>query len=349
MAKPRIFVSSTYYDLKHLRSALESFIDRLGFEPVLSEKGSIPYAPDMALDESCYHEARQADIMVLIIGGRYGSEKSAAFEKEASDFYSHYDSITREEFRSAEASGVPLYILVERGVYAEYQTYLKNRESTSVRYAHVDSVNIFQMVQEILALKRNNPVFAFDRYHEMEAWLREQWAGLFQELLQRRSSQEQLTSLSAQVSQLSESNKTLKAYLESLMRHVSPEDSKTVIDAESKRLDELRKNRVIEDNNFTKFLLKYTELDLIQIAAALSEAKTINSLLKSISWSINESMPEDIGGEAAVSIIYRLLQDQPEYALSDVNDARSKLGLAPLKWGVRRKKSEIEAISITKG
>jgi hypothetical protein len=205
------------------------------------------------------------------------------------------------------------------------------------------------MVQEILALKRNNPVFAFDRYHEMEAWLREQWAGLFQELLQRRSSQEQLTSLSAQVSQLSESNKTLKANLESLMRHVSPEDSKTVIDAESKRLDELRKNQVIEDNNFTKFLLKYTELDLIQIAAALSEAKTINSLFKSISSSINESMPEDIGGEAAVRVIYRLLQDQPEYALSDVNDARSKLGLAPLKWGVRRKKSEIEAISITKG
>ena len=27
MAKPRVFVSSTYYDLKHLRSALESFIE----------------------------------------------------------------------------------------------------------------------------------------------------------------------------------------------------------------------------------------------------------------------------------------------------------------------------------
>jgi hypothetical protein len=36
MAKPRVFVSSTYYDLKHLRSAIEAFIDSLGYEPILS-------------------------------------------------------------------------------------------------------------------------------------------------------------------------------------------------------------------------------------------------------------------------------------------------------------------------
>ena len=47
MAKPRVFVSSTYYDLKHLRSSLENFVESLGFEPVLSEKGDIAYAPDV--------------------------------------------------------------------------------------------------------------------------------------------------------------------------------------------------------------------------------------------------------------------------------------------------------------
>ncbi|MFN9804772.1 MAG: DUF4062 domain-containing protein [Bacteroidota bacterium] len=342
MARPRIFVSSTYYDLKHLRSALEGFIDGLGFEPVLSEKGNIAYAPDLALDESCYREARQADIMVLIIGGRYGSEKSGTSDKESSDFYSRYDSITREEFRSAEASGVPLYILIERGVQAEYQTYLKNRESTGVRYAHVDSVNIFQMIQEILGLKRNNPVFAFDRYHEIEAWLREQWAGLFQELLQRRSSQEQLTSLSAQVSQLRESNKTLKAYLESLMRHVSPEESETVIDAESKRLNELNKYRAIEDNGFVMFL-GGAGLDLIQIGVSLSEAKTVVSLFKTIRPHIDETSTRSI------EILDEILMRQPDYALRDINDARNRLGLAPLKWGVRQKKPDIVADILGEG
>jgi hypothetical protein len=342
MARPRIFVSSTYYDLKHLRSALEGFIDGLGFEPVLSEKGNIAYAPDLALDESCYREARQADIMVLIIGGRYGSEKSGTSDKESSDFYSRYDSITREEFRSAEASGVPLYILIERGVHAEYQTYLKNRESQGVRYAHVDSVNIFQMIQEIFGLKRNNPVFAFDRYHEIEAWLREQWAGLFQELLQRRSSQEQLTSLSAQVSQLRESNKTLKAYLESLMRHVSPEESETVIDAESKRLNELTKYRAIEHNDFVTFLGD-AGLDLIQIGASMSEAKTIVSLFKTIRPHIDETSARSI------EILDEILMSQPDYALRDINDARNRLGLAPLKWGVRQKKPELAANILGEG
>ena len=32
MAKPRVFISSTYYDLKHLRSAFETFLEQFGFE-----------------------------------------------------------------------------------------------------------------------------------------------------------------------------------------------------------------------------------------------------------------------------------------------------------------------------
>lgn len=38
MAKPRVFISSTFYDLKQVRSSLETFVRDLGFDPVLSEK-----------------------------------------------------------------------------------------------------------------------------------------------------------------------------------------------------------------------------------------------------------------------------------------------------------------------
>ncbi|MDD2778201.1 MAG: DUF4062 domain-containing protein, partial [Methanocellales archaeon] len=81
MAKPKVFVSSTYYDLKHLRSSLENFIESLGFEAILSEKGNIAFTPDIPLDESCYREAGNADIFVIIIGGRYGSEASREQKK----------------------------------------------------------------------------------------------------------------------------------------------------------------------------------------------------------------------------------------------------------------------------
>jgi hypothetical protein len=70
MTKPSIFISSTFYDLKHIRSSLESFIDRLGYESIMSEKGNIAYIHDISLDESCYREAKKCDIFVLIIGGR---------------------------------------------------------------------------------------------------------------------------------------------------------------------------------------------------------------------------------------------------------------------------------------
>jgi hypothetical protein len=38
MAKPRVFVSSTYYDLKHIRASLELFIESLGFEAIFPRK-----------------------------------------------------------------------------------------------------------------------------------------------------------------------------------------------------------------------------------------------------------------------------------------------------------------------
>src|ERR1041385_7228050 len=168
----------------------------------------------MPLDESCYREVGTADIFLLIIGGRYGSEASGSRSDVHREFYDRYNSVTREEYRAAVERGIPVYVLVEKSVYVEYETYLKNRKNVSVEYAHVESVNVFELIESILMQPRNNPVQQFERYAEIEQWLREQWAGLFRELLQRMQTQAQLASLQAQVTQLAEVNKTLKTYLE---------------------------------------------------------------------------------------------------------------------------------------
>ncbi len=76
MAKPRIFVSSTYYDLKHIRNSLEAFIEGFGYEPVLFESGDIPFRHNAPMDESCYSEISNCNMLVLIIGGRVGSPAS---------------------------------------------------------------------------------------------------------------------------------------------------------------------------------------------------------------------------------------------------------------------------------
>lgn len=43
MARPRIFISSTYYDLKYIRGGLEAFVRQMGYDPILFEKGDIPF------------------------------------------------------------------------------------------------------------------------------------------------------------------------------------------------------------------------------------------------------------------------------------------------------------------
>ena len=51
MARPRVFISSTYYDLKYIRGGLEAFVRQTGYDPVLFEKGDIPFHHDTLLEK----------------------------------------------------------------------------------------------------------------------------------------------------------------------------------------------------------------------------------------------------------------------------------------------------------
>jgi hypothetical protein len=64
MVKPRVFVSSTYYDLKHIRNSLKSFIDSFGYEAVLFEYGDIPYDHQLTVAECCILEVAKCDILL---------------------------------------------------------------------------------------------------------------------------------------------------------------------------------------------------------------------------------------------------------------------------------------------
>lgn len=242
MAKPRVFISSTFYDLKHIRSSLEQFVENLGYDAVLSEKGAIAYDPDLPLDESCYREVENSDIFVLIIGGRYGSHASGEDEAPSEDFFDRYASITKREYESAVKRDIPIYILVDRAVHTEYETFRKNRGKQDITYAHVDSVNVFLLIDDILSQARNNPIHQFDRHTEIATWLREQWGGLFKEMLSRRAGQQKLASLADQVSGLAEISTTLKTYLEVVVSNVSERDeAKKLIDTEEERLVESKR------------------------------------------------------------------------------------------------------------
>jgi hypothetical protein len=333
MPKPRIFVRSTYYDLKHIRASLDLFIDSFGYESVLSEKGDIAYTHDRPLDESCYREAENSDIFVLIVGGRYGSEASSSTTSIKGHFYERYESITKKEFESAITKDIPVYILIEKGVHSEYRTFLKNKDKQDINYAHVDSVNIFRFIDEVLSLPRNNPVQSFEKFDEAESWLRDQWAGLFREMLRRQSQQQQMTGLAVQVAELKETNETLRRYLEAVMTGATPKESTKLIESEEKRLEEVRMIERFRLNKWVDYILRSrsSPLAIEEILAATRSASSIEEYFDQVCGTDLERAKK----------LYQILVDRSG-AQCDFNLAREIAGASPFQFGSDSQQTMVE-------
>lgn len=172
MSRPRIFISSTYYDFKTIRDDLDRFVTSLGYEPVRHEMGHISYGREDKPELYAYREIEYCDVLISVIGGRYGSPASA----------SEY-SITQEELRKARENGKQVYIFVDRAVHAEYDFYRANKNVPNIKFMHVTDVRIYTFLEEIYALPNGNPIFPFGTGNDIITILREQWAGLFQRLL----------------------------------------------------------------------------------------------------------------------------------------------------------------------
>lgn len=174
MAKPRIFISSTFYDLKQVRADLNMFIDSLGYDTIRNEEGDIPYGKDEALEEYCYKEIKSIDILVSIIGGRFGSESKR-----------NTSSISQIELKTALKEGKQVYIFIDKNVLSEYETYLLNKDQ-QLKYKYVDDIRIYKFIEEIKILNTNNIIKGFETASEITRYLKEQFAGLFQRFLEQQ-------------------------------------------------------------------------------------------------------------------------------------------------------------------
>jgi len=185
LAKPRVFVSSTFYDLRHVRDDLGRFISEQGYEAVLFERGGVPYGRKERREDSCLKEIDLCDVVVSLIGGRFGGQSADG-----------RNSISQKELTYALEAGKQVYVFVDKGVLSEYETYKANRNAGDVKYFYVDDVRVYQFLEEVLALPCNNPVFDFSYPQDITRILREQWAGLFQRLLQEEAERPPLQLLS---------------------------------------------------------------------------------------------------------------------------------------------------------
>jgi len=181
MARPQVFLSSTFYDLKQVRSDLDHFIREMGYDPVRNERGNIPYPGSEQLQESAYREVERSDIVVSIIGGRYGSESNET----------PY-SISQKELKRAIDTGKQLFIFVARDVLGDYNVWKLNKEKPDISFPSVNDTRVFSFLDFVEALPMNNAMAPFDESREITSYLREQWAGLFQRFLQEQRKAKEL-------------------------------------------------------------------------------------------------------------------------------------------------------------
>lgn len=180
MARPQIFISSTFYDLRGVRDDLARAMKDLGYETIRHEVGAIPYGRSDKLESSCYREVQNCDILVCVIGGRYGSGSTVS-----------PGSITQNELRAAYDQGKQVFVFVEKNVLSERTFYKNNREVQNLVLTHVSDRKVFDFIDEVDQLPGGNPLFPFENASDIIALLKEQLAGLFQRMLKEQTNERQ--------------------------------------------------------------------------------------------------------------------------------------------------------------
>jgi len=163
MAKPRIFLSSTCFDLGDARTELTDFLKKRGFEVLNSQTGAFGVKPKVHSHDACLAMMEHADYVVLMIGGRRGGTYVASDK-----------SITNEEIRAAQKLGRPIFAFVDRKVEALRAIYRKNPTANFAPV--VDDVRIFDFIDKISSGHEDNWLHQFDDVTEIKRTLTAQFA-----------------------------------------------------------------------------------------------------------------------------------------------------------------------------
>lgn len=233
MAKPRVFISSTCYDLKEIRSQIREFIIDYGYDPILSEFGDIFFNYGEHPQDACFKEIEKCQMFILIIGNSFGSTYYKMTNSPTPS------SITMEEFEKSMRNNVPKHVFINRFVDYDYQNYVRawdkyiqklriegklsddNLENKSkIRKEFDDSYpfpndsyrKLFRFIEKIYT--ENIGVQTFEYSSDIKDSLKQQWAGAMFTFLTKDNSvsMQEVINLTQKIDSIS---LTLKSLLES--------------------------------------------------------------------------------------------------------------------------------------
>lgn len=297
--KPRVFVSSTFYDLKYIREDLSNFIKSYNFEPIMFEDGDIGYTPGKPLDSSCYEAMKNADMVILIIGGQYGS---AATNENAN--FDKYESITRKEFQEAQSDGIPIYAFIDSSVYTEYDVYNANydaieQKNTEIKFSVTKNNNVFRFIREVKSVG-NIVITPFDKSTIIKDFLSKQWSDMFKSYLNSLKQQTQIATLQSTVADMQNYMERMNLMLDSLGRKVLGDDNSV---------------------QYNDIIASQTKLELARIADEITAGITFNINTDSITNHRN-FVSEMLDILEQINMDYSDITDSPQKGISSPQSKR---------------------------
>ncbi|MEC4003401.1 DUF4062 domain-containing protein [Flavobacterium sp. SUN052] len=295
---PRVFISSTYYDLKHVRERLEKFIEIYGFEPILFESDKITYQHGAPIDQSAYYEVGLCHIMILIIGGRYGSPmNSSSAEEERKKYDDEFISITRREFETSLAKNIPVLIFVDKNVNSDYETYKENQDffdelyskpntaKKKFKFAHVDHINIFKF----LDIVKSKPIKTFDKVEQIESFIKNQFAGLFYLYLEGLKKQSSDNKILDTISELNNVALRMNEMLTSVGKEILGNDKEEYEKVIEKQFEIMLDFYTEKFSNSISFVNTFSyeevkKINLNEILMAIYEEALIIEIPKLLNW-----------------------------------------------------------------
>ena len=234
MAKPKIFVSSTCYDLQEIRGNLRSFISDFGYEPIMSDFGDIFYDFNENVQDSCIKAIQGCDMYILIIGNNYGSLYHAEDKIKETP-----DSITLKEFKKALEINKPKLIFINDYVNYDYQNYrryldkeFKNffKKSNEMKSEEIEENKerikkevdlkytfnkdtykyIFHFLDHVSNLNLGNAYITFRTSEEIKINLKLQWAGFLQESLKKSTESLEKQNINALIKKITDMEVLIK-------------------------------------------------------------------------------------------------------------------------------------------
>ena len=323
MAIPRIFVSSTCYDLHEIRNTLRSFIKDFSYEPVMSEYGDVFYDFNSHIQDSCLSEIDKSQMYILIIGNNYGS----IYHSEHKD-KEYPDSVTLSEFRKSIEISIPKLIFVNKFVIYDYRNYKKSLNEHLTNYFTKETVPddsilssklkqisifdqkyffpqssykyVFKFIDIITELSKNNAIFEYETFDEIKDQLKRQWAGFLYDKLSDYKSEQIEKETNITIENINTKITNLDRFIRDTFDKTKTKSGNVVISLKkienSLALDDLKEAQDILSNAIYNILYDFDnynndEYQRIKFTSIISEDKivqwldSLDKLIDTYKWS----------------------------------------------------------------